>query len=814
MPSWKKVIISGSDAALNSLTVTNGVTITGSITALNQTASFGYVSASFVDITGKQTVRGYTQYIPTSDVVPISVPGGYIYSSGSQGDLYFAQTNGSVANVVRLRWLEGNMYSGLLNGALISTASSTIYNVSSGSGIIVSMGASTSTEPYPTVQYISWDNLSASIAPLSASYDQSFIAIEPTGSVGKIYTQGTPYNDGQYNTLIPIGVVLHQNHSTINGVQTFPSVAYGWKQRSNDFIRAFGALKLSGFSINTSGSTGAGVLVGGGTAWADGRNYTNDPNNPSYIIDSGLTTSKVFRYRQSGSDWIYDTNGGAGYTTLDQDYYNNPTTGVLTALTNGQWAIQRLYFFPNSVSKAVYAYYGNAFYTSEAEARANIEFESFVEAPNTAASAIYLGAIIFKGDFQNWTQTDRFGIYNGGLFRNVGGSGGGGSVVTSRLVDLSDVSITGPTNGQPLVYNNISLKWENASSITANVIGTASFATTASYVNGNIFTNSNPATSASYALSSSYTTRALSSSYALTSSYSTNISGSTNYVSKFTGANTLGNSLIYDNGTNVGIGTTAPKSTLQLGSAYPTLLNFDTNNGSYLGSNFYYSSGWKRVIGSNATAISFQDGTTFFQTSDWGAADSAISWANTVAITGGGDVGIGTTSPGYKLHVVGNSFFHSDFSSYTADGLFSTNALPGVRTRTPGGTSQGVRLGYRDFGGGQYWGRLGIAGAVNWSAGIANSDGTNFSIGLNNTTTTDYVTVVSGSGNVGIGTATPASKLSVLGSVQVADDTSTAASTNVGSLRYRTSGSNSYTDMVMQTGASTYAWVNIVQNSW
>jgi hypothetical protein len=35
-------------------------------------------------------------------------------------------------------------------------------------------------------------------------------------------------------------------------------------------------------------------------------------------------------------------------------------------------------------------------------------------------------------------------------------------------------------------------------------------------------------------------------------------SGTTNYVSKFTGANTLGNSQIFDNGTNVGIGNAAP----------------------------------------------------------------------------------------------------------------------------------------------------------------------------------------------------------------------------------------------------------------
>lgn len=51
-------------------------------------------------------------------------------------------------------------------------------------------------------------------------------------------------------------------------------------------------------------------------------------------------------------------------------------------------------------------------------------------------------------------------------------------------------------------------------------------------------------------------------------------------------------------------------------------------------------------------------------------------------------------------------------------------------------------------------------------------------------------------------------------SIQVGSNSDTASSTNVGSIRYRTSGNNSYVDMVMQTGASTYEWVNIVQNNW
>lgn len=48
----------------------------------------------------------------------------------------------------------------------------------------------------------------------------------------------------------------------------------------------------------------------------------------------------------------------------------------------------------------------------------------------------------------------------------------------------------------------------------------------------------------------------------------------------------------------------------------------------------------------------------------------------------------------------------------------------------------------------------------------------------------------------------------------IQNDTNSPVIENAGKLRYRVSGNNSYTDMVMQTGASTYEWVNIVQNNW
>ncbi len=51
-------------------------------------------------------------------------------------------------------------------------------------------------------------------------------------------------------------------------------------------------------------------------------------------------------------------------------------------------------------------------------------------------------------------------------------------------------------------------------------------------------------------------------------------------------------------------------------------------------------------------------------------------------------------------------------------------------------------------------------------------------------------------------------------SVQVGNNTAAASASNAGAQRYRVSGNNSYVDVCMQVGASSYEWVNVVQNNW
>lgn len=116
---------------------------------------------------------------------------------------------------------------------------------------------------------------------------------------------------------------------------------------------------------------------------------------------------------------------------------------------------------------------------------------------------------------------------------------------------------------------------------------------------------------------------------ALTSNIPT-VSGTTNYISKFTGTSTLGNSLIYDNGTNVGIGTSSPAQKLSVNGNIRIdgsgLTEFIINNG---------TNEWEMYMPSGSNDLRFYRGT------------------DKMTLTSGGNVGIGTTNPNTKLNVIG-----------------------------------------------------------------------------------------------------------------------------------------------------------------
>jgi len=386
---------------------------------------------------------GTDSYIQMKSVGTLAIPtnttASYIYTSGSTNDLYFTQYQPGTGytNTTRLRWLESSLSTGLLHGGVLSTENgTTTFSITSGSGIIVNYNASTANEPYPTITTVDWPAYVSSSLPNITTTEITYIAIDSTGA---LFKQNTAYTDGDFESKIVIGRVLHQNGSVTNGTITSPTVAYGQTGFRGDFIRAFGPLKLSGHvvSVNATATNPPtntqflGLAKTAGDSYVEGRNYTTNPDSPNYVkstTDTALTTSKIYReYVNSSGVPVIDTGaGGAGYAAIDVTNYNN--AGTLTVIGSGNnFTIQRLYWFPNSVNRAIFAYYGGVIYPSIAAAEVGIQSEVFTEGDNTRDAAIFLGYLIVKEgatDLGNPTQAK---LVQAGICRAISSTGGVGS---------------------------------------------------------------------------------------------------------------------------------------------------------------------------------------------------------------------------------------------------------------------------------------------------------------------------------------------------------------------------------------------------
>ena len=459
------------DKSTNAVTLTGSLNITGSTTQIGNNNLLGnttlsgsiIISGAFgtnnptVKIYGDTTHDGYLRFNPVSTNINTSISASYIYVSGSTNDLYFSQNGNGYNNVTRLRWLEGNLYTGLLHGGLITAAvGGTTFNISSGSGIVVNLNASLNDDPYPTIKFVNWGNFTNQPITYLNSSIQTFLGID---SNGQIIQQTIPWFNGEYNTSISLGTVLHQNQSTVNASITYPNVAYGYKQRTYDFIKAFGPLKLSGFALKTSSSLG--LTVDGGTAFADGRNYQVDPNNPSYITDPGTTVSKIFRYYQSGSSYVQDTNNALGYPGINTTKYNPSGIGILTNVSPSKFYVQRVFWYPNSATKGIVSYYGLSEYSTLDDAQSKYTNEPFLETPNTQQNAIFLGIIIVKGN-SNFLSANDYRVVQSSLFRAAGtggGGGGGGATTPGGSTTQIQYNDGGSFNGVPtLTYSGGTLR--------------------------------------------------------------------------------------------------------------------------------------------------------------------------------------------------------------------------------------------------------------------------------------------------------------------------------------------------------------------
>jgi hypothetical protein len=254
--------------------------------------------------------------------------------------------------------------------------------------------------------------------------------------------------------------------------------------------------------------------------------------------------------------------------------------------------------------------------------------------------------------------------------------------------------------------------------------------------------------------------------------------GTTNYVPKWTSGSAIGNSQIFDNGTNVGIGTASPSGKFEV-----------TGGGGSGGVQSYFSaySGYTDPAAGNAAMpggakIVLWNDTATPQKATIGMDGSADIWFNNAGgqagagftfytgngasslpsarlkITKSGNVGIGTTAPSYILDVSGTArattFLVTNATNTT--GLYITSnaeASAGAVVRIDKAAAD--RQSYVSFDSDQLY--FGIP-ASNTTLGEV---GTKGSVDLRFATAYSERMRITAAGNVGIGTTAPASILHV-----------------------------------------------------
>ena len=349
----------------------------------------------------------------------------------------------------------------LVGGELsIDPGDSTKFIIQTGRGLVNQLNKTSSTVPHPEIKYIDWITQSIVVSGLNSSNTEQLNSWIYISDTGVIQQQSTPFTDAQYRNSIVIGSVIHSD-GIARFARTFPVTSYGTSSQFNEFIRFFGPLKREGHVISANVSNGLSLDRSAGKTFALGRNYATNPNAPSDVIDGAKAQCVIHRYYQDGSNGFVKDDGASsqGYTTIDPTKFDNGS-GTLANMPNNRFSIQRLYYFPSSPNILV-VYYGRNHYSNKDVGERSIFLEDFQESSNTAEQAIHVATILVKKETTDLSVANDAHIYQAGLFRNMSATFSGGVDAGAGINDLADVNITGPTDGQGLVYNAASQQWIN-----------------------------------------------------------------------------------------------------------------------------------------------------------------------------------------------------------------------------------------------------------------------------------------------------------------------------------------------------------------
>jgi len=283
-----------------------------------------------------------------------------------------------------------------------------------------------------------------------ATQDVTYILIDDTCTI----TQQAAFpTSAERRAKVFVGRLNHFDRTTISFANTIGNFLQSPMSQMLDLFDSIGPFVYEGGIITNNG---ANVKLNRSQAkmFVASYNYATNNQSPNNVTIASATAA-TWRYATQ------TTLAGSSLSDLDPTQYD--VGGTITALggSDTRTSVQRVYLFP---SGNMNIQYGQAFYTSLADAIQNYQAEAFVENPTIKGIGVLIAYVVMQKNCTDLTNVNRCKII---IAPKFGGSTGAAGAATTTMQQAYDNS------SQPQVTTDSvkgAAQWKRGSAADTDVV--------------------------------------------------------------------------------------------------------------------------------------------------------------------------------------------------------------------------------------------------------------------------------------------------------------------------------------------------------